>query len=405
MNTENQSQKSLRRIQNLDELFAENGMVQNLVKSTVETILKGELEDHLGYSYRQKKEPTSNRRNGSYKKALKTSAGKIEVDIPRDREGSYDPQILPKYEGINSKLEESIISLYGKGMTTREISSHLEEMYSGMEISPSLISKITDKVLVSAKEWQARPLCEVYPIVFFDAIHFKVRKDGKIISKAAYVCLGINSDGIKDILGIYVGENESSTFWLSVITDLNNRGVNDILIASVDGLKGFPDAIKSIFPKTEIQTCIVHQIRNSLKYVGSKYQKEFLSDLKPVYQATTEELAIENLHLLEEKWAKQYPVVINSWKNNWETLSTYFKYSEPIKKMIYTTNVIENVHRQMRKVTKNRSIFPTDDSLFKLLYLVSKDISKKWTTPKWNWGQVISQLSIHFEGRVILDLL
>lgn len=404
MNTEKQSQNPIASIQNINELFVENGIVQNLVKSTVETILKGELEDHLGYSFRQKQKPSSNRRNGSYKKAIKTSAGKIKVDIPRDREGSYEPKILPKYEGISSKLEESIISLYGKGMTTREISSHLEEMYSGMEISPSTISKITDKILDSAKEWQARPLEEVYPIIFLDAIHFKVRKDGKIISKAAYVCLGINSNGIKEILGIYVGENESSSFWLSVLTDLQNRGVKDILIASIDGLKGFPDAIKTIFPKTEIQTCIVHQIRNSLKYVGSKFQKEFMRDLKPVYQAATDDRALENLNYLAEKWEEKYPVVISSWKNNWETLSTYFKYSEPIRKIIYTTNIIENVHRQMRKATKNRTIFPTDDSLFKLLYLVSKDVSKKWTTPKWNWGQVISQLSIHFEGRVILDL-
>lgn len=405
MNTEKQSQNPLANIHSLDDLFAENGIVQNLVKSTVETILKGELEDHLGYSFRQKKEPSSNRRNGSYKKAIRSSAGKLEVDIPRDREGSYSPKLLPKYEGINSKLEDSIISLYGKGMTTREISSHLEEMYSGMEVSPSFISKITDKVLDSAKEWQARPLDEVYPIIFFDAIHFKVKKDGKIISKAAYVCLGIDSEGMKDILGIYIGENESSTFWLSVLTDLQNRGIQDILIASIDGLKGFPDAIKSIFPKTEIQTCIVHQIRNSLKYVGSKYQKEFLKDLKPVYQAATEDLALENLELLTEKWGERYPVVVNSWKNNWETLSVYFKYSEPIRKLIYTTNIIENVHRQMRKTTKNRTIFPTDDSLFKLLYLVSKDVSKRWTTPKWNWGQIVSQLSIHFEGRISLDLI
>lgn len=290
-------------------------------------------------------------------------------------------------------------------MTTREISSHLEDMYAGMEVSPSLISKITDKVLDSAKEWQSRPLDEVYPIIFFDAIHFKVRKDGKIVSKAAYVCLGINSEGLKDILGIYIGESESSTFWLSVLTDLQNRGVSDILIASIDGLKGFPDAITSILPKTEIQTCIVHQIRNSLKYVGSKYQKDFLRDLKPVYQAANEDLAQENLNVLAEKWEDRYPVVVNSWKNNWETLSTYFKYSEPIRKLIYTTNIIENVHRQMRKSTKNRTIFPSDDSLFKLLYLVSKDVSKKWTTPKWHWGQVISQLSIHFEGRIAIDLL
>jgi transposase-like protein len=404
MNTEKQSQ-NLSTLKNLDDLFAENGIIQNLVKSTVETILKGELEDHLGYSFRQKEGPSENRRNGSYKKSIKTSAGKVEIDVPRDREGTYQPKFIPKYEGIDSKLEESIISLYGKGMTTREISLHLEQMYSGMEISPSMISKITDKIIDSAKEWQSRPLHDVYPIIFFDAIHFKVRKDGKIVSKAAYVCLGINSDGIKDILGIYIGENESSTFWLSVLTDLQNRGVQDILIASIDGLKGFPDAIKSIFPKTEIQTCIVHQIRNSLKYISSKYQKEFLRDLKPVYQAPTEELALENLNLLADKWEKRYPVVINSWKNNWGTLSTYFKYSEPIRKIIYTTNIIENVHRQMRKVTKNRSVFPSDDSLFKLLYLVSSDVSKRWTTPKWNWGQVISQLAIHFEGRIRLGLV
>jgi len=405
MKSQTQSQNPIENIQKIDDLFADNGIIQELVKSTVETILKGELEDHLGYSFRKKKEDSSNRRNGTYKKSIKTSAGKVDLDIPRDREGSYEPKILPKYEGINSKLEESIISLYGKGMTTREISSHLEEMYSGMEISPSMISKITDKVLDSAKEWQSRALDEIYPIIFFDAIHFKVRKDGKIISKAAYVCLGINSDGMKDILGIYIGQNESSSFWLSVLTDLQNRGVQDILIASIDGLKGFPEAIRSIFPKTEIQTCIVHQIRNSLKYVGSKYQKEFLKDLKPVYQAATEELAIENLNQLSSKWEDRYPVVVNSWKNNWDTLSTYFKYSEPIRKIIYTTNIIENVHRQMRKATKNRSVFPTDDSLFKLLYLVSKDVSKKWTTPKWNWGQVISQLSIFFEDRISLDLM
>lgn len=259
--------------------------------------------------------------------------------------------------------------------------------------------------MASAKEWQSRPLEEIYPVVFFDAIHFKVIKDGKVVSKAAYVCLGINSNGIKEILGIYIGENESSSFSFSVLTDLNNRGIRDILIACIDGFKGFPDAIRSIFPKSEIQTCIIHQIRNSLKYIASKNQKEFMRDLKLVYKAETLELAGTNFESLASKWESQYQVVINFWKNNWEILTGYFRYSEPIRKIIYTTNIIENLHRQMKKVTKNRSVFPSDDSLFKLLYLVSKDTSKKWNTPKWNWGQIISQLSIHFEGRIKLDLI
>ena len=372
----------------------------------METMLQEEMSAHLGYKKRDSKsKTTSNSRNGSYRKNIKTSAGKLELDIPRDREGSFEPKAIPKYQNTCSDLESKVISMYSKGMTTRDIEEHLKEVYFGIEISPTAISNITAKVLEHAKEWQSRPLSEIYPIVFFDAIHYKVRKDGKITSKAAYVCLGINQHGIKEVLGIYIGENESSSYWLAVLTDLQNRGVEDILIASVDGLKGFPEAIKTIFPRTEIQVCIVHQIRNSLKYVGSKHQKEFLSDLKLVYRAVSEEAALSALSELEEKWQERYPVVINSWVNNWERLSTYFKYSEPIKRIIYTTNIIEGLHRQMRKVTKNRSMFPSDDALFKILYLVTQDVSKKWKTPKWRWGEVISQLSIHFEGRMKIDLI
>lgn len=397
---------ALQSAKSMDDPFADGGALQLMLKNSMETMLKAELEDHLGYPNRDSKnKKTSNSRNGSYKKSVKTTSGKVDLDIPRDREGSYEPKAVPKYEGVNSRLEEQIISMYAKGMTTRDIESHVKEIYLGLEVSPTAISSITEKILDHAKEWQSRPLHELYPIVFFDAIHYKVRVDGKVICKAAYTCLGIDKNGLKDVLGIYIGENESSTFWLSVLTDLQNRGVQDVLIACVDGLKGFPDAIASIFPKTEVQTCIVHQIRNSLKYVGSKHQKEFMKDLKLVYQAATEESALRNLDALSKKWGEKYPVVVNSWKNNWSTLSNYFKYSQPIRKIIYTTNIVENLHRQMRKVTKNRSVFPTDDALFKLLYLAVKDVTVKWKTPKWNWGQVIAQLSIHFEDRVELDLM
>ena len=398
--------EALKSATSMDDLFEEGGALQLMLKNTMETMLKGELEDHLGYPHGDSnKKKTSNSRNGSYKKSVKTSTGKLDLDIPRDRDGTFDPKVVPKFSGINSKIEEQIISMYAKGMTTRDIKDHVKKVYFGLDISPTAISTITEKVLGVAKEWQARPLEEMYPVIFFDAIHYKVRLNGKIVSKAAYTCLGIDLNGMKDVLGIYVGENESSTFWLSVLTDLQNRGVKDILIACVDGLKGFPDAIGTIFPKTEVQTCIVHQIRNSLKYVGSKHQKEFMKDLKLVYQAATEEQAEKNLNSLSEKWGDRYPIVINSWKTNWPTLSTYFKYSHPIRKIIYTTNIVENLHRQMRKVTKNRAVFPTDDSLFKLLFLAVRDVTEKWSASKWNWGQIIAQLSIHFEGRVKLDLM
>ena len=293
--------------------------------------------------------------------------------------------------------------MYAKGMTVRDIQEHLNEMY-GVEVSPTMISTITDKVMTLVTEWQSRPLQGLYPIVFFDAIHYKVRSEGKVLSKAAYTCLGIDIRGRKEILGIWIGENEGAHFWLGICNELKNRGVEDILIACVDGLKGFPDAINTVFPKTEIQLCIIHMIRNSLKYIASKYQKEFMADLKLVYRAPTEDKALLELKNLGQKWGERYPLVIKAWEKNWANLSTYFKYPDGIRKIIYTTNVVEGLHRQFRKVTKNRSLFPTDEALLKILFLASRDIVKKWTMPVRDWGFTISQFAVMFEGRVMLDI-
>ena len=309
------------------------------------------------------------------------------------------PYFVKKYEKTLGPIEDKIISMYSKGMTTRDIQSHVEELY-GLEVSPTTISNITDSIVVHAKEWQNRPLAEIYPIVFFDAIHYKVREDGKVVSKAAYTCLALDLEGKKDMLGIWVGESEGANYWLGIMTELRNRGVQDILIAAVDGLKGFPDAIESVFPGCEVQQCIIHQIRNTIKYVGSKNQKEFMKDLKLVYTAPTEEAGLLELDRLDQKWGEKYPYPIKSWRNNWNNLAVFFKYPAEIRKMIYTTNAVENLHRQFRKVTKNRALFPNDDALIKMLYLAYKDIAKKWTMPVNNWAFIFSQLSIRFEERL-----
>lgn len=392
-------------IKSMSDLTKEGGPMQEFFKTAMEALLKEEMKEHLGYGHSDvENKNTDNARNGHYTKKLKTDTGEVEIKIPRDRKGEFDPKILPKYTTKTSELEDKIISMYAKGMTTTDISTHLSELYMGIDVSATFISKVTEKVMSLAIEWQARPLEELYPVLYLDAIHFKVRDNGKIISKAAYVALGVNTDGKRDVLGIYIGENESATFWLSVLTDLNNRGIKDLLIVCVDGLKGFPEAIKTIFPKAEIQLCVIHQIRNSMKYVGSKHQKEFVNDLKQVYKAPTKELAEEKLLSLEEKWGSKYPVVINSWQRNWESLSTYFRFSPQIRTMIYTTNIVEGYNRQLRKVTKNRSIFPNDQSLVKLIYLATVEASKKWSMPRWNWAEIFSQLAIHFEGRLDLSL-
>ncbi len=372
-------------------------VLKELLGDTMEELLKAELDQHLDYEYGEK--PLSlNTRNGSSKKTVKSSYGNIDLNIPRDREGSFEPQALKKYEKDISNIENQIISMYAKGMSTRDISSHIKDIY-GFGISETMVSKITNKILPTIEEWQNRPLEKVYPMVFLDAIHYHVRENNIVVKKAVYIALGYNLEGFKEILGMWVGENESSKYWLLVLNQLKERGLDDILIISTDNLPGFTQAIESVYPKAEIQKCIIHQIRNSTKYVSYKDIKELMKDLKAVYKAPTEDLALTNLGIFEEKWDKKYPMCVSSWKNNWTELSTYFKYPEGIRKLVYTTNAMENFNRQLRKVTKNKTIFPNDYALQKSLYLAMVDASSKWTYRIRGWDQILSQLSIFFEGR------
>jgi len=361
-------------------------------------MLEGELEGHLD----EEERGTGNRKNGKNKKFVKTSSGTIEVTTPRDRLSNFEPEIVKKRETIMAQsLEDKIIGLYGLGTSLRDISAHIKETYD-TDISAATLSTITDKVIPLVKEWQQRPLESLYCIVWLDAMYYKIKEEGRTQTRCVYNILGINAEGRKSVLGMYVSQSEGANFWLGVIHDLNQRGVVDILIACIDNLKGFDEAIRTIYPNTEIQTCVVHQIRNSLKYVASKDQKIFMSDLKPVYRADNEIQALDQLAILKEKWGKKYPMVIGSWENNWPKLSTYFKYTEDIRRIIYTTNTIEGFHRQVRKVTNNKGVFPSDGALLKLVYLAYRNISKKWTQPLQNWSLTISQLSIHFEGRLTL---
>jgi len=372
--------------------------LKDLLGDTMEQMLKAELDEHLDYEYGEK--PLSlNTRNGSSKKTVKSSYGNIDLNIPRDREGSFEPQALKKYQKDISNIENQIISMYAKGMTTRDISTHIKEIY-GFGISESMVSKITNKILPTIEEWQNRPLEKVYPFVFLDAIHYHVRENNIVVKKAVYIALGYNREGYKEILGMWVGENESSKYWLLVLNQLKERGLEDILIVSTDNLSGFSQAIESVYPKTEIQKCVIHQIRNSTKFVSYRDIKELMKDLKTVYKASTEKLILSNLDIFEEKWGKKYPMCVNSWRNNWAELATYFKYPEGIRKLIYTTNSIENFNRQLRKVTKNKTIFPSDYALQKSLYLAMVDASSKWTSRIRGWDQILSQLSIFFEGRI-----
>ena len=375
-------------------------MLKDLFASTIHEMLEAELEDHLGYDkYDNKNKNTKNSRNGYRSKKVKYDFGEIQINIPRDRNGDFEPKVIRNYENDISGIEDQVIGMYSKGMSTRDISSHLKSIY-GIDVSHSLVSKITDRVLPLAHEWQNRPLDMIYPIVFMDAIHYKVRSEGRIVNKAAYIAIGINLEGIKEVLGIWIGENESSKYWLKVLTDIKNRGVKDILITSVDGLVGFSDAIKVVFPNTEIQRCVVHQIRNTLNYVSYKHRKEFARDLKLVYTATTEDVALNELTLLEEKWGQHYAIALRSWRNNWDELATYFKYPKEIRTLIYTTNAMESYNRLLRKVTKSKSIFPSDDSLHKSLYLSTMDISEKWTQKIRNWNQILAHMTIYFEERL-----
>jgi len=396
-----QLKADLSKAKSYEDLMGKEGAIKKLLSKSLEQMLESELTEQLGYErYSPAGKNNGNSRNGKTHKTLKNDNGEIEITVPRDRNGEFDPIIVKKYERTIGPIENKIISMYAKGMTTRDIQSHIQELY-GLDVSATLISNITDKIVNLAVEWQNRPLEGIYPIVFFDAIHYKVKDESKkVISKAAYTCLGVDLSGRKDLLGLWVGEAEGANFWLSVLTELKNRGVQEILIACIDGLKGFPDAIATIFPKTEIQLCVIHQIRNTLKYIASKDQKEFMKQLKTVYSAPTEEAALENLKELEEKWSKKYSLALKSWRANWNNLSTFFKYPEEIRTVIYTTNAVEAVHRQFRKVTKAKSLFPNDDALKKMLYLAYRDLSKKWTMPIRNWSIVISNFSIIFEERL-----
>jgi transposase-like protein len=392
-------QEALKAIQEGKPLLGKEGILTPLIKNLTEAALEGELESHLG------QEIAENRRNGKSQKTIKSMNGNFELNTPRDRTGTFSPQLVKKHQTtLNDELEQKIIALYGLGMSYKDISAHLQEMY-GLEVSTGTLSAVTDKIIHTVKEWQARPLESIYPIVWLDAIHYKIRENGKVRSKAVYTILGVNLEGRKEVLGLYISENEGANFWLQVLTDLSNRGVTDILIACIDGLKGFPEAIETIFPDTEVQLCVVHQIRNSLKYVASKNQKEFMADLKRVYKASSKDLAATELDTLENKWNDKYPIVIRSWRNNWERLSQYFKYPEDIRRIIYTTNTIEAVHRQFRKLTKTKGAFPNQDSLLKLLYMGIQNASKKWTMPIQNWSLTISQLAIFFEGRLDKELM
>ena len=383
-----------------NDLMGKDGAIKKLIAKTLEQMLESELTEHLGYEkYSPEGKNSGNSRNGKTHKTLKNDNGEIELTVPRDRNGEFDPVIVKKYEKTIGPIEEKIISMYAKGMTTRDIQTHITELY-GIDISPTLVSNITNKIVHLAEEWQNRPLEKVYPIVFFDAIHYKIRDESrKVTSKAAYTCLAVDIEGHKDLLGLWIGEAEGANFWLNVLTELKNRGVEDIFIACVDGLRGFPEAINTIFPKTEIQLCVIHQIRNTLKYVASKDQKQFMKELKEVYKAPTEDAALLNLDQLEENWSKKYTLAIKSWRNNWDNLATFFKYPEEIRTIIYTTNAVEALHRQFRKVTKSRSLFPNDDALKKMLYLAYRDLSKKWTMPIRNWAIVLSNFSIYFKDR------
>jgi putative transposase len=382
-------------------LTGKDGVFTPLIKALLESALEGEMDAHLSEC---REDGLSNRRNGKLTKTVKSSTGSFNLNTPRDRDGSFEPEIIKKRQTVlNESLDNKILSLYGIGMSYEAISEHLAEMY-GLEVSSAKISLITDKLLPLITEWRNRPLESVYPIVFLDAMHFKVRIEGKVISQAFYTVLAITSEGKKDILGLYLSENEGARFWLGVLNDLKARGVEDILIASIDGLKGFPDAIADVFPAAEIQLCVVHQIRNSLKYVVSKDQKAFMADLKLVYKASSKELAEHHLLELGEKWGKKYPAVIKSWNENWESLSQFFKYPEELRRIIYTTNIVEGFHRQIRKYTKNKGAFTSENALIKLIYCASQKVLEKWNQPMHNWALIISQLQIYFDGRLNLGL-
>jgi transposase-like protein len=362
--------------------------------------LEAELDTELGYPKNgQKPEPAANRRNGHTKKTVRSEHGEIALCVPRDRTGEFEPAIVKKHQKEVTGIEDQILALYAKGVSVRDIQDHLSRLY-GVDVSPTLISNVTSRIMPLIREWQSRPLQKTYAVVFLDAIHYKVKQEGHIVNKAVYMVIGVDLDGCKDVLGMYIGEHETSKFWLTVLNELKNRGVEDILICCVDNLTGFSEAILACFPQTEIQKCVVHQIRNSIRYVSYKDTQKLLAGLKPVYTAPSEEAALAALEEFEVAWGKRYPLVVQSWQRNWAELATFFKYPPEIRKLIYTTNMIESYHRQLRKVTKGKAVFPSDEALLKMLYLVTQDVMLKWTGRIHNWGQILLQLSVFFPDRV-----
>ena len=393
-------EKAITGLRSGKDLVGNEGVLMPLIKQLTEAAITAELEHHLTNN----DEP--NRKNGKTSKTVKTGSGHFELDTPRDRAGSFEPQLVKKNQThLTPEIDRKILSLFSHGMSYRDIQYHLQDLY-GVEISTGAMTAVTDALVPQLNEWRQRPLEPVYPIVWLDAVHYKVKDEGRYISKAIYTLLGLTVDGKKEIMGLYLSDNEGASHWLTVLTDLQNRGVEDILIACIDGLTGLPEAIASIYPKTEIQLCIIHQIRNSMKYVASKNQKAFMADLKPVYRATSLEAAEVALDALDAKWGETYPIVLKSWRSKWHQLSAYFKYPEPIRRIIYTTNAVEAVHRQFRKLTKTKGAFPNENSLLKLLYAGILNATEKWTMPIQNWSQALSQLSIYFEGRLdgVLDI-
>ena len=383
-------------------LVGKDGVFTPLMKEFLEAALEGEMASHMANCLESP--DNQNRRNGKTSKTVQSPIGAFDLETPRDREGSFDPQIVKKRQTVlNASLDNKILGLYGLGMSYQDIISHLKEMYD-FDVSAGTLNAVTDKLLPLIAEWRSRPLEAIYTILFLDGMYFKCRENGKVVTKVLYNILGVNQEGRKEILGFYVADSEGANFWLGVLNDLKERGVHDVLIACVDGLTGFPEAIKGVFPKTEIQLCVVHQIRNSLRYVASRDQKEFMGDLKAFYQASSKDIAEHYLLKLEEKWGQKYPIVIKSWHTNWEHLSHYFQYSGEIRKLIYTTNAIEGFHRQVRKFTKTKGAFTSENALFKLVYCACQKIAEKWTTPLQNWSLTISQLDVYFEGRLKLQL-
>ena len=369
-------------------------LLKDSFKEILQELMEAELDASLGYDKNKKGEvQTDNKRNGHSQKTVKSQYGEFQLEIPRDRNGEFEPKLVPKYQ------RDKVLSLYARGMSTRDIHDQLQDLY-GIEMSADMVSKITDRILPEIKEWQSRPLNPVYPFVFMDCIHYKVREDGRILSRAAYIVLGVTLDGYKDILSITVGANETSKFWLGMLNDLKNRGVQDVLFFCVDGLPGFKEAIQAVYPQTEIQRCVIHMLRNSFKYINYSDLKKFASDFKVVYNAPNESVALSELETVKEKWGKKYPYAISNWESNWQDVNSFFQFSDEIRRIMYTTNIIEGLNRQYRKVTKTKSVFPSDNALEKMLYLASGNVIRKWTQRYRGWDQVLNQLIVLYGERL-----